>query len=449
MRKPQFGDAFLDHGRTPHQDGTGEAFVHHDLRRMQYAFVFALGIHQPFRVLFGDVEHRFHQHVGVVDELRQLLAVGIHVGDGAFRHAAVHGRPGHGGGDARDQARVERFGDEVFGTEREVLFAVHGRHFIRLFGFGQFGDGVHGGLLHGLVDGGGAHVQRAPEDIREAQGVVDLVGVVGTAGGHDGVGAHGLHFFRHDLGGGVGQGEDERFGRHLFDHLGLEHTAGGQAQEGVRAGDDFAQGAGGGGHRIARLVVVHFFRAACVHHAFDVGDDDVFHAHAETDQHVQAGQRRGTGAAGHQFDVFDLLADDLEAVQQGGTHDDGGAVLVVMEHRDVHAFAQLGFDVEAFRGFDVFEVDAAEGGFQGGDDVDQFVRIAFGDFQVEDVDAGEFLEQDAFAFHDGFRRQGPDVAQSQHGGAVGDDGDQVGACGHVAHFGGVVDDEFACSGHAG
>ena len=47
------------------------------------------------------------------------------------------------------------------------------------------------------------------------------------------------------------------------------------------------------------------------------------------------------------------------------------------------------------------------------------------EFDVEDVDVGEALEQDALAFHDRLAGDGADVAQAEYGGAVGDDGDQV------------------------
>ena len=53
-------------------------------------------------------------------------------------------------------------------------------------------------------------------------------------------------------------------------------------------------------------------------------------------------------------------------------------------------------------------------------------------FQVEDVDAGEFLEEDGLAFHHRLGGQGADIAQAQHGGAVGDHRHQVAAGGIVA-----------------
>src|SRR2546427_9398050 len=45
-------------------------------------------------------------------------------------------------------------------------------------------------------------------------------------------------------------------------------------------------------------------------------------------------------------DVADLLVHQLQPVEQGGAGDDGRAVLVVMEHGDVHALGQLLLDVD-------------------------------------------------------------------------------------------------------
>ena len=181
---------------------------------------------------------------------------------------------------------------------------------------------------------------------------------------------------------------------------GLEHAAGRQAQEDVGVGDDLGQLAGLGLLCVLALVLVHQLGAAFVDHTGQVGDPDVLARHAHLDQQAQAGQRGGTGARGDELDLFDVLAGDLQAVEQAGGHDDGGAVLVVVEDRDLHALAQLALDVEAVRRLDVFQVDAAEGRLQRGDDVDQLVQVRLlVDLDVEDVDAGELLEQHALAFH--------------------------------------------------
>jgi len=82
------------------------------------------------------------------------------------------------------------------------------------------------------------------------------------------------------------------------------------------------------------------------------------------------------------------LADDLEAVEDRRRHDDRGAVLVVVKNRDLHPLAQPALDIEALRGLDVLQVDAAEGRLQCGDDLDQPVGVELVDLDVEDVDAG-------------------------------------------------------------
>src|SRR5712671_3755343 len=102
-------------------------------------------------------------------------------------------------------------------------------------------------------------------------------------------------------------------------------------------------------------------------------------------------------------------------------------MLVIVEYRNLHPAAQLLLDVKAFRRLDVFEIDAAEGGLQTGDDLHELVRIALVDLDVEYVDAGKFLEQYALAFHNRFAREGANRSEPQYGRAVGDYADQVAA----------------------
>ncbi len=79
-------------------------------------------------------------------------------------------------------------------------------------------------------------------------------------------------------------------------------------------------------------------------------------------------------------------------------------MLVIMEHRNVHAFTQFLLNVEAFWCLDVFKVNPAKGWFECSNDINDFVWIIFSDFDVKYIDAGEFLEQNAFTFHNRFRR---------------------------------------------
>ena len=119
------------------------------------------------------------------------------------------------------------------------------------------------------------------------------------------------------------------------------------------------------------------------------------------------------------------LAGKFERVRHRRRDDDRGAVLVVVEDRDAHAGLQPLLDLEAFRRLDVLEVDAAEGWLQRCHDVDEAGDVLLRDLDVEDVDAGEFLEQDRLALHHRLGGERADIAEAEHGGAVGDDRDEV------------------------
>ena len=308
----------------------------------------------------------------------------------------------------------------------------------------QLGHGTHRGDFHFVRDGRGAGVQRTAEDVGEAQDIVDLVWVVASARGHDGVIAHGFDFFRRDFGVRVGQRKDDRLGRHALDHVRFEHAAGRQAEENVGAINHLAQGAGGGFLCKRALVVVHQLGAAFINHAGQIGHEDVLVRHAHLEQQAQAGQCRRSRAGGDKLDGLDVLAHDLEAVEQAGGHHDGRAMLVVMEDRDLHALTQLAFDVETVGRLDVFQIDAAKGRLQGGNDVHELVEVVFlVDLDVKNIDTGELLEQHALAFHHRLGRQRANITQAQHGRAIGDDGHQVAAAGVLEGVIGVLDDFFA------
>ena len=106
-------------------------------------------------------------------------------------------------------------------------------------------------------------------------------------------------------------------------------------------------------------------------------------------------------------------------------------MLVVVEDRDVEALDQPLLDLEALGRADVLEVDAAEGRRDQLAGADDLVGVRARDLDVEDVDVGEALEQDALALHHRLAGERPEVAEAEHGRAVRDHGDQV-ALGRVA-----------------
>ena len=111
-------------------------------------------------------------------------------------------------------------------------------------------------------------------------------------------------------------------------------------------------------------------------------------------------------------------------------------MLIVVEDGNAHRLLQGGFDREARGRADVFEVDAAEGGFQAGDGLDDLVRVGAAvrledaaDAQRHGVDVGETLEEDRLALHDRETGLRADVAESEHRRAVAHDGHGVAASG--------------------
>ena len=307
---------------------------------------------------------------------------------------------------------------------------------------GQFGDRVHAGDLHLAVDGRCADVERAAKDEREAEDVVDLVRVVGAPGTDHRVVAYRLDLVGQDLRVGVGQRHDHRARGHARDHLRLQQAARGEAQEQVRAVERLGQRAQPGVARVARLVGLRDL-APGVQHPTAVADQDPVARQAEVDQQVEAGDRRRAGTRGDQADAAELLADDLERVQCGGRDDDRGAVLVVVEHRDVEPLAQAALDLEALGRLDVLEVDGAEGRLE---HLDEPVRITGVELDVEHVDAGELLEQDPLALHHRLGGQRPDRAEAEHRGTVGDHRDEVATRRDAARLVRVGDNRLAGRG---
>ena len=165
---------------------------------------------------------------------------------------------------------------------------------------------------------------------------------------------------------------------------------------------------------------------------------------AQFDQQLQASQGRRTGARGHQLDLLQIFANHLDRIEQGRTHDDGSTVLVVVENRYFHALAQAPLDIKTVWRLDVFQVDSAKGGLERGDDVHQFVEIVFFvDLDVKDIDAGKLFEQHRLALHHRLGGQGPNVAEPEDGGAIGDHRHQIAAAGVLKGLVRVFDDFLA------
>ena len=366
-----------------------------------------------------------------VEPAGELGRIPVHVDDRAARHAGLHGRLGDGEGHAADEPRVERRGDDVVGPVFHLPAQEGDGDLVGHLLARQLGERVGGGDLHGLVDGGGLHVQRAAEDEGKAQHVVDLVRIIGAPRGHDGIVAHLGHILGRDLRVRVGHGEDEGLGRHRPHHVLGDRAGGGEAEERVgafeRVGERARLGVGG----VGRLPLVHALLAAAPDHALGVAQHHVLLGHAHGDQQLHAGDGGRARAVDHELEILDVPPGQLQRVHEAGGGNDGGAVLVVVEHRDVEQLLEPLLDDEAVRCLDVLQVDAAEAGPQVAHAVDEGLHVLGIDQEVDAVDVGEALEEGALALHHRLGRLRPEVAEPQDGCAVGDHRHQVALVGVV------------------
>ena len=303
----------------------------------------------------------------------------------------------------------------------------------------QFRQGVRCGDLHLIVDRRRPHIQRPPEDEREAEHIVDLVRIVRAAGGDDRVRARRLGVGRRDLRVRIGHGEDDRLRGHVLHHFGLQRAGGGEAEKGIGALQRFLQRARVRLRRMGGLPLVQPF-AALVDHALAVAEDDIVVRHAHRLDQLGAGDGSGAGAIDHQFDVLELAAGQVAGVDQAGSADDRRTMLIVMHDRDLHPLAQGLLDDEAFRRGDVLQVDAAEARLHQCHRLDELVGILGVELDVDRIDVGEALEEHRLAFHHRLRGERTEIAEAEYRSAVGDHRDQIALCGIVIGFRRILGD---------
>ena len=166
-------------------------------------------------------------------------------------------------------------------------------------------------------------------------------------------------------------------------------------------------------------------------------------------EHLDDGGAGSAGAVQHDVHIFHLLAHHTQGVDEGSSNNDSSAVLVIVKHRDVQLTLQRFFDLKALGALDVLQIDAAKGGrngLAGSNDAGCVVGI---DADGEGIHAAELLEQHRLALHDRQTSFRADIAQAQHGGAVGNDSHHVALEGVLIHVVGVFLDLAAGFGHAG
>ena len=323
---------------------------------------------------------------------------------------------------------IEGLGNDVLGAKIENLVGIGAAHDLgdRFAAAREFRQGLHRGLLHRFVDLGCSNVERTAKDEGKPEHVVDLVGVVRTTGGGDGIRAYGHHILRRDLGVGVRHGEDDGAVGHRLDHLLAHKTRLGETDKNIGSLERVGEGSRAEvSIRELLLVGVHAFFAALVDHAPAIAEKDVLGLDTQILVELCAGDPRRSGTGEDHADVRNVALCDQQGVEQRRAGDDRRAVLVVVKDRDVERVLEPLFDLETLRSPNVLQVDPTKGGCDQLAGSNDLFGVGTVDLDVEYVDIGKTLEEDALALHDRLTREGPDVAESENRGPVRDDGNQV------------------------
>ena len=292
----RFGDAVF----ATHKDGAAKPLVHKGHGSADDLLFLALGKDHALGIAPHPLDDAVQRAGHRVPARRKLCLVGHHVDNRLAGHACVHRSLRHRCGDNMDQARVERHRDDILAAITRACPLIGRGHLVRNIFTRQISQRMGSRDLHFHVDGRGAHIQRAPEDVGEAQHIVDLVGIVRAAGGHDRVVADGSHFFRRDFRVRIRHGKDDRVWRHRAHHLGGHRALLGQAEEGIGARHRLGQRAPVGLGGMSRLPLVHAFHAALPDHALRVAENDIVRLEAHRLQQFRTGNGGGARAIHHQ-----------------------------------------------------------------------------------------------------------------------------------------------------
>ena len=176
-------------------------------------------------------------------------------------------------------------------------------------------------------------------------------------------------------------------------------------------------------------------------------------------EHLADADAGGAGAVHDHLERGERTVREHGVVHDARERDDGGSPLVVVKDGDVELGVEPVLDLEAGGGGDVLEVDAA---ILRGDRLhrgDHALRVgaarvgaalaAACERHRPRVDVAEGLEEDRLALHHRDGGGGPEVAEAEDGGAVGDDRHEVGLGRRLVDRLGALGDRADRVGHPG
>ena len=114
---------------------------------------------------------------------------------------------------------------------------------------------------------------------------------------------------------------------------------------------------------------------------------------AECGQHRRAGDASRSRACNDYAHVSNRLALNVQPIEEGRSHDDGGSVLIVMKYRNWESVDQSLLNFEALGGLDILEIDASERWRYGSDNAHELFGMYNVEFQIKRVDVRQSFEQ--------------------------------------------------------
>ncbi len=157
--------------------------------------------------------------------------------------------------------------------------------------------------------------------------------------------------------------------------------------------------------------------------------DNILQTHGH--QQADDGNARRPRAGGDDLHILQLLAHQLQGVDDPSQGDDRRAVLVVVEDGDITAHLQPFLNFKAPGSGDVLQVHAAKTPGQQPDRFHDLIHVLAADAERNRVHIAEGLEQHAFPLHDGHSRFWANITQAQHRRTVGHHRHGVPAAGQV------------------
>ena len=130
----------------------------------------------------------------------------------------------------------------------------------------------------------------------------------------------------------------------------------------------------------------------------------------------------GTGPGKHYGYSVKLFPLQRNRVNQCRTGDNGGTMLIVMKNRNFHRLLKCFLNVKTFRSFNILEINTAKRRFKQLHRFYDFISVQSIEFQIKYIDIGKAFKENSLALHNRFACQRADVSESEHRGAVGNNG---------------------------